>query len=325
MFSFSQYQDEINLGGIDVNFSEGGDGSGDLTRSLKLFEEPEMPFVHKELDQELSPFLSQISGSDMKNSFDCFVDAFDHTSVFKPSRPENQSLESAKATQGSQMPLRSQSTCETGSVTLAFAHLKPTFKALPRDLKYCGSGSNSRSKVQKATFADRRDVVYKCLVKAVRTTLLEQFKAHTNGCTFSSSTKGCRLFQQKVVDFLKENPHFGNCVNLVYGEGEENYQRFWTIFAVFLENGYYYPGKSPEIKKAALALRKCTSSSSFTIPSYTKLFSFACIQEFFRYLSESGFIENLLLTRGNMEKSSQRYRQAVESIIKFGQCPRLMD
>ncbi|CAI2386444.1 unnamed protein product [Moneuplotes crassus] len=182
--------------------------------------------------------------------------------------------------------------------------------------------TNQRNKCSAPKYGDRRDVIYKNLLRAVRTILCEQFRELSTGAHFSRKTTGCVVFKMKIEQFLEKDKKFKQFVPEVFGEGPNGMQYFTEVLSIFLEESWYYPNKRKEMKEATKILKKCTKS--FTIGCYTKLFKFRGIQLFFNLLLKSGFIQEIINQRDNMQKCPDRYIEGVESIINFSHHPFLM-
>lgn len=122
---------------------------------------------------------------------------------------------------------------------------------------YYGEHNNCRDKKKKGENAERRDVVYKTLLRAVRAILLEEFNEFTGNAKFTSQTKGSKDFGQKVSDFLDFKKEFWPGMNSVFGSDPSDKQYFKEVLAVFLEKGYYYPNKCSEMRTATKKLKDC--------------------------------------------------------------------
>lgn len=297
MFSFKRnIQNELDFEGFEVgqNFKfSGGEERTVSTKVTKSFfllsQSSESPFVHEEMKDDILAFSKPIE-EDVIPQIGDFLPQ-DSVPVEELSNPEEVKDDTIKA------------------------------KNIPKPSLYYGRSSNSRDKPYQAKNAARRDVVYKCLIKAVRTTLIQKFESYTDSSKFSNSTKGCKVFSQKVREFIEQTPSFSSVLASEFSnQGEE----IFSTMAVFLENGYFCVGKTPEYKKLAYSLRTCTKSSSFTILNYKKLFSFPSVSVFFHFLAKSGFFAGLFQERENMKKCEGRYQEAVESIINFQRNRQLM-
>lgn len=128
---------------------------------------------------------------------------------------------------------------------------------------YSGNCTNSRSKPTAGLHAGRRDVVYKGLIRGIKTTLAQKFEKFTGKVKFSRQTKGCEVFKKEVKKFLEENLDKFGSFETVFGHTEEQKEYFTQVLAVFIEKGSHYPGKSKDVKDTAKALRKCVNGSSF--------------------------------------------------------------
>lgn len=139
--------------------------------------------------------------------------------------------------------------------------VKESKKETPKEEKepkaglYYGQSSNSRAKKNKGEHADRRDVVYKGLLRGVKTTLCQKFEDFTGKIKFSKQTKGCPLFKQKVEEFLDCHSELFKSLHVVFGDGSEDFEYFTQVLAIFLEKGSHFPNKSKETKGAAKALK----------------------------------------------------------------------
>lgn len=199
-----------------------------------------------------------------------------------------------------------------------------TTQPKPKVPLYSGNCTNSRSKPTAGLHAGRRDVVYKGLIRGIKTTLAQKFGKFTGKTKFSRQTKGCEVFKKEVKKFLEENLDKFGSFETVFGHTEEQKEYFTQVLAVFIEKGSHYPGKSKDVKDTAKALRKCVNGSSFWIKNYQKLFSSPCIQKFLSVLLKSGYIKDLISSRQNMKDLEERYLEAVNSIINFSENPVLM-
>ncbi|CAI2363078.1 unnamed protein product [Moneuplotes crassus] len=187
---------------------------------------------------------------------------------------------------------------------------------------YHGNSTNSRNKPYKATFAGRKDVIYKGIVRGTRMKLQTEFDSFTKDLSFSTKSHGCQVFKRAVKDFY-DHSVFKQAINEMFGNDPTKEQYFCEVLAVFLEMPWYYPKKKPELRQASTQLRKCCSK--YTNGLYTRLFKFKGIQLFFSVLLQSGFIDKLINERENMVKLYDRYLEGVVSIIKFSQNRKLMD
>lgn len=228
MFTF---QEPSDLPILDQNFTPfpcEEDQSDIWARSLIFQEEPVMQFTHEELENELSPFLTQ-EENNIRTSFGDFLNLREfYQKPAEEQKPQEVVMESTQVTEALKAEPFVVKPTEGGKDTITSSI--PSKHTVSKTTKYISKGSNSRLKAKKATFADRRDVVYKCLIKAVRTTLIEQFREFTQECEFSNSTKGCQVFKAKLTGFLSENPHFLESVGEIYGDDLEEFTKVFAIF-----------------------------------------------------------------------------------------------
>lgn len=184
---------------------------------------------------------------------------------------------------------------------------------------YYGNHTNSRTKMHKAKHATRRDVIYKNLLRAIRTTLLSEFQQFCEGTPVLKQTKG---IQEKVIQFYQSRLDLQKYISLVFGEGTQGQEYFLEVLSMFLDEYSHYPHKTEGLKDVNKLLKKCVKS--FTIDSYTKLFKSRSIQLLFTVLAKSGFTDKIISERPNFALNKERYQQAVESVMDFSTCSSLM-
>lgn len=184
--------------------------------------------------------------------------------------------------------------------------------------KHTDLKSNSRDKPFKAQYADRRDVVYKTLLRSVRRFLWDDFTAEIGDVAFSSKTRGCDIFQSHLSSFHKQN--FKDSPAIF--ENLQTEKEFLDCVSVFMTHHYLIPKRSTGSKKISLMLKKIVKK--FSPKLYTKFFKLQGVSEFFKILKDSGYIYKIIDAYPNMKKCEDQYIKAVDSIINFSHSPELM-
>jgi len=178
---------------------------------------------------------------------------------------------------------------------------------------YYGKHTNARNKPIKGKHSERRDVVYKNILRAVKTFLNEDFK---------KASDGKKSFSSCFAAFLKSLPDIASKIPKIFGRGTTGEHNFKQAMLVFLGEKCYLHEKTKDTKIVEKQLKKCVKT--FTINSYTSLFKFRIIQQMFELLLDSRYIHTIITTRENMKISEPRYLEAVSSIIAFQTHPSLM-
>ncbi|CAI2378615.1 unnamed protein product [Moneuplotes crassus] len=178
--------------------------------------------------------------------------------------------------------------------------------------------TNSRDKPFKAQFADRRDVIYKTLIRSVRRFLWDDFSSTLPDVTFSNMTRGCSVFE----DFLKRFYQEQFCVGNIHSQKGSNEFAHLQLLSVFMTQYYLIPKRSATSKKIAQALKQIVKK--FSPKLYIKFFNLEGVSDFFKLLKSSNYIYKVIDAYPNMKKCEDQYIKAVDSIINFSRDPTLM-
>ena len=180
--------------------------------------------------------------------------------------------------------------------------------------------SDSTSKYFKAPHAERRDVVYKTLIRNIRRYLWNDFISGINTEEISTKTRGCEKFKFYIEKYYENN--FENSLSDLLHENLETKNLFIEYISIFMTKYYFLPKMSPKWKKARSLIQKVVKNfSPFT---YAKFFNLEGIPKFFEILKTSGMIQRVINARPNMKKCEEIYLKAVDSIISFDKCSELL-
>ena len=173
--------------------------------------------------------------------------------------------------------------------------------------------SNSKNKQVKAAYAERRDVIYKSLLRNVKRFLWKKFLSEAGPAKFSKRTRGWDLFKEKVGIFYEKYFKVHSYEILKSGDMTEDLIK--EVLGCFLNPSIITPGRSEITKQYTKVLRKAIKTFSPIV--YPELFEFRWIQYFFQLLKCSGVMEEVIDSCTNLKMSKKSYERAVDSIISF--------
>lgn len=165
----------------------------------------------------------------------------------------------------------------------------------------------------KGMFSERRDVIFKTLIRAVRRYLWELF-AQEEGLNPRITKMKKNEFKSRTQGFYNRlfKAQFG-----AFSESKNN--ELASILAIFMTSYLKFPKKSEEERRLTNTLKQMCKN--FSIASYTQLFMNKSVREFFSLLSISGTINKIIALYPKMSDSSELYLRAVDRIINFDQNP----
>ena len=179
----------------------------------------------------------------------------------------------------------------------------------------------NNAEARKAPYAERRDVVYKSLMRSTRKFLRSKFDSEFGVIKFSGQTKGCPIFLQKMKAFFEK--YFKNDSEELMLDFNISEKIFWETIATFMRTDIYLPNREEKYKSLTLYLKK--AFKSFSLPTFTRLFSFEPVQCLFKALQACGYIQEMIDSKPNLKRYEETYKKAVDSIINYGQTHALID
>ena len=165
----------------------------------------------------------------------------------------------------------------------------------------------------KAVHAERKDVIYKSLLRNVKRFLWKKFLSEAGPIKFSKRKRGWNLFKEKVGIFYEK--HFKEHFQESLKSDEITEDLIKEVLGCFLNLYIITPERSQTTKLYTRPLRKAMKSFSPFV--YSELFEFRWIQYFFQLLKSWGIIEEILESCVNLKMWKDSYERAVESIISY--------
>lgn len=183
-----------------------------------------------------------------------------------------------------------------------------------------GLSSQTPIDMKKGVFSERRDVVYKTLLRNTRRYLFGMFQSEFPDVKLSTITRGCPIFGKWVRKFY--DTHFLTYAEELFIGNLKDCEYFIQILATFITGEFLIPKRSSGAKKISLALRQILKT--FSPALYSKFFKMEGVSDFFKILKTSGIFEEIFSFYDNIKASEGVYSKALTSIISFNECPMLI-
>ena len=165
----------------------------------------------------------------------------------------------------------------------------------------------------KAAFAERKDVIYKTLLRNIRRFLWKKFSQDNKGIRFSKRTRGWLTFKAKLDIFYKE--YFQKSSDQILPEEGIEESLMKEILASFMSSIIILPKRNEITKKWSLAISKAIKR--FSIEIYSNLFEIRESQLFFKIMRDSGIFDEILNSWSNLQMSMDAYNRAINSVIEY--------
>lgn len=187
----------------------------------------------------------------------------------------------------------------------------------------------------KREFAQRKDVVYKTLLRNTRRYLFHLLLTFSPEAKFSTYTRGCLVFESWINQLYHK--YFEAHAKSVFSENAEEWEHFRQLLAIFASGDIVVTQRTSNAKKIGLELRRALKQ--FNSKGYKRFFKMKGVDTFFKILKVSSvfyeminfyssmkFIEekNCLNSSNGSETESNVYWKALKTIIDFKTTPELL-
>lgn len=258
-----------------------------LFRDLSFFNEEKLD----EIQHKIVSGTSDIKNENSTHDYEGYLNYLDH--YFKPEinlRDESDNL--------SYTPLNSK-----WSEELESEQTKPAV-----NLHYRGQ----KNLFSKGKYSERRDVIYKTLMRSLRRFLLELFLTEAEFQTFSKKKSSIEYYDELSRFYLKHvKSRSSSCILL---SQEQEAQQIMYLGAL-ITSKCTWPNKTENVAKFSAIFKDLTKT--FSPRTYAKFFLLEGVSELFNALHESRIVEEMIEAYPKMKESNSTYIEAVKTIINF--------
>ena len=173
--------------------------------------------------------------------------------------------------------------------------------------------------LSKGRYAERRDVLYKCFIRATRRYLWEMFEKDfdVSQMPFGRPSK---LFQQNVKKFYEK--HFRQFEDPTISRSIDKEDSICELLGVILTKNYSYSNRTNRYRAIATSFQ--AAYKKFSIVAYVRLFRTEYVCELFKILKDSGVIHKMIQAYPKLSESNDSYLRVLDSIVDFNKTNRLL-
>lgn len=226
---------------------------------------------------------------------------FHRDDIFFPSVPEQNLTENVQ---------RLNSTLDEGSNSSSESSPAKQERLSEQDNTVYTSDLEKIEQSGRSQYGNRRDVVYKTLIRRTRNYFWKDFTRYWNEkeikMNFLKHTKGWIRFKDTVKAYYTEN--FQSEFRKLKDCSEENEEDFIQVLAIFMTHTHFFPRRPTRISQIGRLWK--SAFPKFSPKNYKNLFSYPELALFFRIMKPFDIL-------GKCNADSFVYRKALDSIIGF--------
>ena len=164
----------------------------------------------------------------------------------------------------------------------------------------------------KGMHSERKDVLYKSLIRAVRRYLWSMFEKEFD-ISKIPLPKPSELYKQFVKRFYQKHLQEYACQSIKESCDKED--SIWFVLGVVLSKIYTFPNKTNKWRYLIKIFESV--HHSFSIINFKKLMKIEYVSELFKIISDSGIIEKTIVAYPKLSALKDSYLRVSKSIIEF--------
>lgn len=171
------------------------------------------------------------------------------------------------------------------------------------NLKYKGQ----KNGLHKGALSERKDVVYKTLMRGLRRYLWEDF-VHVECVGLTITKISSKDYKDLITKFY--NRHFR-----AYQDSSD--EVYISLLSKFITNSLNLPNKTNNSMALSNLFKEVFKNFSLSV--YSRFFSTKNVPEFFSLLIRSGVVDHVIQLYPKMRDSAETYKKAAETLANYSQ------